>query len=76
MIKIKHSRPTLEKRQESRSAYRARTDSKTSETVEKAVELQSVAGTVVAAGFLQGRSVPLNVIDRVLLKSRRRNNRT
>lgn len=71
MIKIPHSRTKTGT--ECRSSYRARTDEKTSAVVDKAVELQSVAGTVIAAGFLHNRSVSLNVIDRVLLVSRRRN---
>lgn len=43
-----------------------RTDMKTRALVNKAVELQSVVGTAIAAGLLQHNNVPFKVVRRVL----------
>ena len=43
-----------------------RTDMKTRALVDKAVELQSVVGTAIAAGLLQNNNVPFKVVKRVL----------
>jgi hypothetical protein len=43
-----------------------RTDMKTRALVEKAVALQDVVGTSIAAGFLKNKNVPFKVVHRVL----------
>lgn len=43
-----------------------RTDMKTRALVDKAVALQDVVGTSIAAGFLKNKNVPFKVVHRVL----------
>ena len=53
----------------------ARTDTKTRAIVDKAIELQSAAGTQVAAGLMKNKNVPFRVAKRVLTEpSKRRKN--
>lgn len=54
------------------SGMRARTDVKTRAVVDKALELQSIVGTGVAAGLLANKNVPFDVAQRVLSNPRRR----
>ena len=49
-----------------------RTDVQTRAVVDKALELQRLVGTSVAAGLLQHRAVPFNVAERVLNHPERR----
>lgn len=49
-----------------RSGAAPRTDVQTRAVVDKALELQSIVGTSVAAGLLKQREVPFNVAERVL----------
>lgn len=54
---------------------KARTDTRTRAVVDKAIELQAVVGTQVAAGLMANRNVPFEVAKRVLKepsKKRRR----
>lgn len=51
---------------------RPRTDVKTRAVVDKALELQDIVGTKVAAGLLANRNVPFDVAQRVLSNPRRR----
>lgn len=49
-----------------------RTDVKTRGIVDKAIELQSMLGTQIAAGLLQAQNVPFHVAKRVLLNPSKR----
>lgn len=79
MIKIPfpESSPVLKEREKSNKNnynHPPRTDARTRQIVEKAVELQSIVGTAVAAGLLKTKHVPFDVAERVLRHPRLRRN--
>lgn len=51
---------------------RSRTDVRTRAVIDKALELQNIVGTGVAAGLLANKNVPFDVAQRVLSNPRRR----
>lgn len=51
---------------------RPRTDVRTRAVVDKSIEMESILGPVIAAGFLRQQHVPFNVAERVLLHPEQR----
>lgn len=73
MIKIPfRNSPVLKESESNVISYRVRTDMKTRALIDKAIELQSVAGTAIAAGFLKQRSISIRIIERVLMVPKKR----